>query len=161
MILNSFLIGGHVFAYILSAPIRASIYFYIKRKPLGLQSVLDLLILDLLRLDMFNYTFFIFGFLFPGYFYGQLPYLLSQAILFLLLNSPIYLFGLCQSFLITKAILVFEGSWLLEVSDSKVIWTSRIFALGVSVIRFVGDFKLTTGRQGIMTTFLTNTDSER
>ena len=161
MILNSILFGCHVIVYFLTTPIRASIYFYIKRKPPGLQSVLDLLIIELLRTHFFTYTFFIFCFLFPGFFYGQLPYVLSQVIIFLLYNSSLYFFGLLQSFLVTKAILVFKGQWLNEVSDSTVIWLSRILALVIVTIRFLGDFMVNSSREATMTLFLTSTDSER
>ena len=161
MILNTILVGIHVTVYIFTAPIRASIYFYIKRKPLGLQSVLDLMILDLLRVYMLNYTFMMCFVTFPGYFHGHLPYVTSQVIIFILDNILSYFFGLLQCFLITKAILVFKGYWLNEVPDSSVIWSTRFMALVITIIRFVGDFMVTTSREGNIVRFLTGTNAKR
>ena len=89
----------------------------------GLQSILDLLIIDIVRVQMFNYVFFM-CFLFIGIFHGQLPFLTSQLIVFILQNSDVYVSGLFQCFLVIKAVLIFRGSWMAEVTDS---WILRLY----------------------------------
>ena len=86
----------------------------------GLQSVLDLLIIDIVKVQMFNYVFFI-CFLFIGIFHGQLPFFTSQLIIFILQNSDVYVLGLFQCFLVIKAVLIFRGSWMAEVTDSWIL----------------------------------------
>ena len=89
----------------------------------GLQSVLDLLIIDLVKAQMFNYAFFMCC-LFIGIFHGQLPFFASQLIVFILQNSDVYVLGLFQCFLVIKAVLIFRGSWMAEVTDS---WILRLY----------------------------------
>ena len=111
---------SHLLACIVSIIIRVIIYNYLKKKPPGLQSVLDLLIIDLVRVQMFNYAFFM-CFLFIGILHGQLPFLTAQLIIFILQNSDVYVLGLFQCFLVIKAVLIFRGSWIAEVTDSGIL----------------------------------------
>ena len=157
--LVAILLGGHLFLYFCSLVIRVSIYKYIKKKLPGLQSILDLLILDLIRVQTFNYTFFILVLL-SGYFHGRIPFILSQMMIFIIQNSSVYLFCLYQYLLLIKATLVFKGLWLEHVSDWTIVWTSRVFALVWTSIRFVGDILVQKSRPGPITKFLTGTDQE-
>ena len=111
---------SHLLACIVSIIIRVIIYNYLKKKPPGLQSVLDLLIIDLVRVQMFNYAFFM-CFLFIGILHGQLSFLTAQLIIFILQNSDVYVLGLFQCFLVIKAVLIFRGSWIAEVTDSGIL----------------------------------------
>ena len=149
----------HHLMYVSSTVMQVIMYKYLRNKPPGLQSVLDLLLMDLLRVQMFNYTFFII-FLLCGYFHGHLPYDISQVMIFLSLNVNVCLLGLFQFFLVTKAVMIFRRPWLDEVSDSWVIGFSRSFALMYTFIRFMGDFLTRKVRPGPMTRFLTGTDAE-
>ena len=84
------LIEGHLILYLFSSAIRVSIYRYIKRKLPGLQSILDLLIMDLIKLQTFSYTFFILVLL-TGFFHGEIPFILSQVMIFITQNFAVYL----------------------------------------------------------------------
>ena len=154
------IISGHVTIFCITLTIQISIYRYISKKLQWLQSILDLLILDLLRVQTVNHSIFIF-ILLTGYFHGQIPFLMSQILTFLTINVPIYFFGLCQFFLMVKAVLIFKGYWINDISEVAIIWTSRLFALVIVSLRFVGDFLTQKGnRGGILTKFLTGTDKE-
>ena len=59
-----------------------------------------------------------------------------------------------------KAVLIFKGYWLNDLSEVAIIWTSRIFALAMASLRFVGDFLTQKGNKGLMTNFLTGIDKE-
>ena len=150
----------HCFMYSCFMPMRIIMYQYLQKKPPGLQSVLDLLIMDLLKLQMFNYSVWIL-FLFSGYFHGHLPYSVSQVMISVSLNGNVYLFGLFQFFLLAKSVMIFKRSWIDEISDSWVIGCSRSFALISTFTRFMGDFLTSKGGPaGVMTKFLTGTDSQ-
>ena len=154
------IISGHVTIFCITLTIQISIYRYISKKLQWLQSILDLLILDLLRVETVNHIIFIF-ILLAGYFHGQIPFLMAQILAFLTINIPMYFFGLCQFFLMVKAVLIFKGYWLNDVSEVAIIWTSRLFALVMAILRFVGDIFFTqTQTQGLMIKFLTGIDQE-
>ena len=153
------LLFGHCALYLISMTIRITIYRYIKKKVPGLQSVLDLLMLDLIRVQTFNNTYFI-TMLLTGYFYGQLPNVLAQIMICLSINTAVYIFGMYQFFIIMKAILVFRGSWVADVSDQTILWISRLFAFIWTGSRFFGDFMVPRNRAEAMTKFLTGTDQE-
>ena len=153
------IISGHVTLFCIALTFRISIYRYIRKKLQWLQSILDLLILDLIRVETVNHIIFIF-ILLAGYFHGQIPFLMAQFLTFLTINILMYLFGLCQFFLMVKAVLIFKGYWLNDVSEVTIIWTSRLFALVMASLRFVGDFSTQKGNQGLMIKFLTGIDKE-
>ena len=153
------IISGHVTLFCIALTLRISIYQYIRKKLQSLQSILDLLILDLLRVETVNHIIFIF-ILLAGYFHGHIPFLMAQILAFLTINIPMYFFGLCQFFLMVKAVLIFKGYWLNDVSEVAIIWTSRLFALVIASLRFVGDFVTQKGNQGLMIKFLTGIDKE-
>ena len=153
------LVTVHHLMYVSSTVMQVIMYKYLGNKPPGLQSVLDLLIMDLLRVQIVNYTIFMI-FLLSGYLHGHLPYDISQVIIFLSLNVNAYMLGLFQFFLAAKAVMIFQRSWIDEVSDSWVIGLSRSFALVYTFIRFMGDFLTREVRSGPMAQFLTGTDAE-
>ena len=153
------LIGGHLVLYLFSSAIRVSIYRYIKRKLPGLQSILDLLILDLIRVQASNYTFFII-ILLIGFFHGEIPFVASQVMIFININLAVYLFSLYQGFLLIKATIIFKGFWLADISERTIVWTSRLFAMVWTSIRFLGDFLMQKSRAGPITKFLTGTNQE-
>ena len=160
--ITNILCAGHLVIYIASTSMRTVLYKYLKKKPLGLQSALDHLILDMVKNQMFNYTLFIL-FLFCGLVHGELPYLPSQIFIWILIQSGVYLLGLYQFFLIVKGIIIFRGVWIenLEgLNDDKLAMISRIFASIYTLLRAVGDYFLTTPRNGPMITFLTGTEYE-
>ena len=150
---------GHVLMHLSSSAMRTIIYMYLKKKPPGLQTVLDLLIMDILKVQMLVYSFFM-TFLASGYFHGQLPYLFSQIMIFTQVNGGFYMFGLFQFFLMAKAAMIFKPSILNELSDSWLIGLSRIFATVYTVISFVGDCLILEAKPGVMTKFLTGTDAK-
>ena len=153
------IISGHVTLFCIALTLRISIYQYIRKKLQWLQSILDLLILDLLRVETVNHIIFIF-ILLAGYFHGHIPFLMAQILAFLTINIPMYFFGLCQFFLMVKAVLIFKGYWLNDVSEVAIIWTSRLFALVMASLRFAGDFFLAQKVNQGLIIFLTGIDKE-
>ena len=151
----------HLICYFGTITLKVIIYKYIKKKPLGLQSILDPLILDIIRLQLFNHTFFIFM-LTIGLAHGHLPFLLSQIIIFINVSVNNCIYGLYLYFLTIKALVIFKGGSILEVSDTIIVGLSRISALVVVILRYIGDFWLLDLKPapGIMTKFLTNTDQQ-
>ena len=115
----SILYLSHLICYFGTITLKVIIYKYIKRKPLGLQSILDPLILDIIKCQMFNHTLFNLV-ITIGLVYGQLPFLLSQAIIFINMTANNYIYGLYLFFLTIKALVISKRSWLLEVSDAKI-----------------------------------------
>ena len=157
--LVAILLFSHFALYLISMTIRITIYRYIKKKVPGLQSVLDLLMLDLIRVQTFNNTYFI-TMLLTGYFHGQLPNVLAQIMICLSINTAVYIFGMYQFSIIMKAILVFRGSWVADVSEQTILWISRLFALIWAGSRLFGDSIVPRNRAEAMTKFLTGTDQE-
>ena len=86
-----------------------TIWEYLEKKPLGLQSVLDLLIIDLVRVYFFKFTFWM-GFLFTGFFHGELPTFAAEFIIFILLNLDGAASSLFQNLVIAKFLLIFKGN---------------------------------------------------
>ena len=153
------LLFGHCALYLISMTIRITIYRYIKKKVPGLQSVLDLLMLDLIRVQTFSNTYLV-TMLLTGYFYGQLPNVLAQIMICLSINSAVFMFGMYQFFITMKAILVFKGSWIADVSDQTILHTSRLFASLWTSVRFFGDFMVPRNRPEALTKFLTGSNQE-
>ena len=153
----AFLFFGHLSAYVASMVMRIIIHKYLRRKPPGLQSVLDLLIIDLVSVQMFNYTFFMF-FLLLGILHGHLPFLMSQWIVLILQNSDVYVMGLFQCFLLIKAVVIFKGSWLAEVTDSWILGFYRTSAIVYTFIRYIGDFSIQKPKAGVLNKFLTGAE---
>ena len=54
-----------------------------------------------------------------------------------------------------KSILIFKSVWLSELSDSYVLWISRITAFLLMILRFAGDYLVTKESPGVMIKFLT------
>ena len=141
-----FLVLSLILCFMIKFQISLTMYKYLTKKPLGLQSVLDLLILDMLPVSFFNRTFFTFAFLLPGSLYGQLDFYLAQGIVFVLINGRIYLCVLFQNYLFVKAILIFRGHWLnrsslpltLLFTNFSTRWPSELL-----VIRFFSFSQLT------------------
>ena len=148
---------GHLSAFVASMVMRIIIHKYLRRKPPGLQSVLDLLIIDLVSVQMFNYTFFMI-FLLLGILHGHLPFLMSQWIILILQNSDVYVMGLFQCFLLIKAIVIFRGSWLAEVTDSWILVFYRTSAVVYTFIRCIGDYSIQKPKPGVLNKFLTGTE---
>ena len=145
----------HIICSIISIRLMITIHKYLKKKPLGLQTVLDLLILDMIKVSLFNRTFFNICFILPGSLYGQFDFLTSQIIIFILINTRVILCTLFQNYLVIKSILIFKPYWLMEILDYKVVWSSRIFAFIVAFLRFYGDLLITEKSPGLMTKLLT------
>ena len=147
----------HVLCYLVSLTLRFIIYMYIKKKPLGLQSILDPLILDIVRFQVAAYTFFIL-FALAGITHGQLPFALSQVIIVINNSTNNFVYGLFLYFLVVKALVVFKENWIQEVSDSTNVRVSRVVAFFVAWLRLWGDFSVQEPGPGVMTKFLTGTD---
>ena len=145
----------HLVCYIISIILRIIIYKYIKKKPPGQQSVLDLLILDIISLQAFYSTSFLVVML-VGLLHGQVPFILSQVLILVLTLIPITMSTcLCQCFLIVKAILIFKGHWIADLSDTLVIGTTRLAALIYTTLILLGNYWLQGAKPAAVTVFLT------
>ena len=154
-----FLFFYHVICYIVSNILRVIIYNYIKKKPLGLQSILDPLILDIVRCQIANYAYFML-LLISALAHGQLPFLLSQVIIFISVTLNNYMYGLCLYYLVIKALVIYKGSWILEISDTTIVRLSRILAVIVVNLQHLGDSWLRKPAPGVLTKLLTGTDQQ-
>ena len=141
MTLLSFLGLFNILCNILSSIILVIIYKYVKSKPPGLQTVLDLLILDCVKLGIIKnilQTIIIN----LGVFNGQLNMLAAKILFLVIVNFSALLIAFAQVTVVVKAILVFKGHWLAEVPDIQVIRISRITAGLYAFQRFFIDFWL-------------------
>ena len=141
MNLLSFLGLFNILTNILSSVILVIIYKYVTSKPLGLQTVLDLLILDCVKLGTIKnilQTIIIN----LGVFNGQLNMLAAKILFLVIVNFSALLIAFAQVTVVVKAILVFKGHWLAEVPDIQVIRISRITAGVYAFLRFFIDFWL-------------------
>ena len=154
-----FLFFCHVICYFVSNILRLIIYKYIKKKPLGLQSTLDPLILDIVKCQVVNYTYFMIVIII-GLTYGQLPFLLSQVIIFFTYNFNNYVYGLYLYFLAIKALVIFKGSWILEIPDSTIVGFSRFLAVILVSLKVLGDIWYQKPAPGVLTKLLTGTDQQ-
>ena len=92
--------------------------------------------------------------------HGQLPFLLSQVIIFISVTLNNYMYGLCLYFLVIKALVIYKGSWILEISDTTIVRLSRILAVIVVNLQHLGDSWLTKPAPGVLTKLLTGTDQQ-
>ena len=141
MTLLSFLGLFNILCNTLSSIILVIIYKYVKSKPPGLQTVLDLLILDCVKLGTIKnilQTIIIN----LGVFNGQLNMLAAKILFLVIVNFSALLIAFAQVTVVVKAILVFKGHWLAEVPDIQVIRISRITAGLYAFLRFFIDFWL-------------------
>ena len=121
------------------------IHQYIKKKPPGLQSVLDLLILILMKVTFGHNVVSAIARYFE-HFEGQLDTLTAKLVLFLLVNGGVLQVACLQVLLIVKAILIFKPHWLDDQMDSVVIRKSALFVVSYTSARFLLDFNLTESR---------------
>ena len=108
MIGNTILGVVNCLNYYLAIFLRSTILEYLDKKPLGLQTVLDLLIKDIIWSQMIQSTLWII-FLAAGFLHGQLPILVGEIGLFIFLNWVIVIYAQYQVLLIVKALLIFKG----------------------------------------------------
>ena len=95
-----------------------------------------------------------------GLTYGQLPFLLSQVILFLTYNFNNYVYGLYLYFLAIKALVIFKGGWILEIPDSTIVGFSRFLAVTLVSLKILGDIWYQKPAPGVLTKLLTGTDQQ-
>ena len=126
---------------------------YIKKKPPGLQSVLDCLILELIKLKRLQ-TFLGLTLYFVGILYGQLHPWTAQVMIAVNSNVSVVLFANLQMILVVKAILIFKQEWLLDVPEDEVLLLTRIATVAYAALRFVIDYSL-PARQDFVLEFLT------
>ena len=141
-------------SFIVSTSLLLVIYKYLKGKPPGLQTVLDLLIIDCLRILLFNNVFS--WLLISLGFYGHVNFICSQIIMFIANNSFCFLVAMFQGTIIVKAVLIFRGHWIGDMEDYVAIWLTRIFASMYATIRFLVDL-VPPARPKIVTKLLTGT----
>ena len=116
------------------------IYRYIQSKPLGLQSVLDLLSLDCIRVWI-TYTILANSIIYSGLCYGQFDFTTAQVMVGTSVNVFVLLMALIQVTIVVKAVLIFKGDWLSEISDSNLIWICRLVSVVYVVARFLVDVR--------------------
>ena len=109
---------GHLVCFSISTIFRLIIKRYIGSKPPGHQSVLDLLLLDIMFLQTFLYINFLIVLL-TGLI-GHMPFIASQIMLSFVMIPHVMSTCLSQFFIVCKAILVFRGIWLADLSDLSV-----------------------------------------
>ena len=146
---------GHIVCFTISTIFRHIIKRYIGSKPPGHQSVLDLLILDIIFLQTFYYINFLIV-LFTGLI-GHIPFIISQIMLSFVMIPHVMSTCLSQFFIVCKAILVFRGIWLADLSDLSVKRIARATALVFTCLILYGNYWLQGAKPAVLTTFLTGT----
>ena len=126
---------------------------YTKKKPPGLQSVLDCLILELIKLKRLE-TFLGITLYVSGILYGQLESWTAQVMIAVTSNVSVMLIPNLQMILFVKAILILKPEWLLDVPEDEVLSLTRIATVAYAALRFVSDYSL-PARQDFVLEFLT------
>ena len=146
---------GHLACFTISTIFRLIIKKYIGSKPPGHQSVLDLLLLDIMFLQTFLYINFLIVLL-TGLI-GHIPFIISQIMLSFVMIPHVMSTCLSQFFIVCKAILVFRGIWLADLSDLSVQRMARVTALIFTFLILYGNYWLQGAKPAVLTTFLTGT----
>ena len=114
------------------------IHRYISGKPPGYQSQLDLVIKEFLILNIIrNLTSFVYHLI--GVFVSPIGPITSKILFFIVVNCPRVELSSLQTVFLVKAVLIFRGNWMAEITDSDVIWLSRRFILVYSSITCIVD----------------------
>ena len=146
---------GHLLCFTISIILRHIIRKYIKSKPLGHQSVLDLLLLDIMYLQTFYYTNFLLVMLVGMV--GHIPFIMSQIMLSLVMIPMLISTCLSQLFIICKIILIFRSVWLSDLPDLNITRITRVTAWVCTCLILFGNYRLQGAKPAVLTTFLTGT----
>ena len=146
---------GHLLCFTISIILRHIIKKYIGSKPLGHQSVLDLLLLDIMYLQTFYYTNFLLVMLVGMV--GHVPFIMSQIMLCLVMIPMLISTCLSQLFIICKIILIFRSVWLTDLPDLSVRRITRVTAWVCTCLILFGNYWLQGAKPAVLTTFLTGT----
>ena len=74
-------------------------------------------------------------------------------------SKQLYVWAL-SVLLVIKALVIYKGSWILEISDTTIVRLSRILAVIVVNLQHLGDSWLRKPAPGMMTKLLTGTDQQ-
>ena len=74
-------------------------------------------------------------------------------------SKQLYVWAL-SVLLVIKALVIYKGSWILEISDTTIVRLSRILAVIVVNLQHLGDSWLTKPAPGVLTKLLTGTDQQ-
>ena len=135
---------GYVILGIFATITSASVYLltkvlvYLDRKPIGMQTVIDILLKDIIYLIMVSEIFFTFlATLMNGTF--KMDFIYAFAIILTMRLVLAYLIAALQSFLGVKSLVIFHGPALENYSDHKVQRYTRIFCFSLALLMVVGD----------------------
>ena len=112
---------------------------YIKKKPPGLQSILDCLILELIQWHRLQISVLVVTY-FSGILYGQLDPWTAKALNAVMTNVTILVHAYVQVILFVKAILIFKQGWLEDILEDEVLLLSRIASVAYAALTFVIDY---------------------
>ena len=146
---------GHLLCFTISIILRLIIKNYIGSKPLGHQSVLDILLPDIMFLQTFYYTNFLLVMLVGMV--GHIPFIMSQIMLSLVMIPMLISTCLSQLFIICKIILIFRSVWLSDLPDLNITRITRVTAWVCTCLILFGNYRLQGAKPAVLTTFLTGT----
>ena len=146
---------GHLLCFTISIILRHIIKRYIESKPLGHQSVLDILLPDIMFLQTFYYTNFLLVMLVGMV--GHIPFIMSQIMLSLVMIPMLISTCLSQLFIICKIILIFRSVWLSDLPDLNITRITRVTAWVCTCLILFGNYRLQGAKPAVLTTFLTGT----
>ena len=146
---------GHLLCFTISIILRHIIKKYIGSKPLGHQSVLDILLPDIMFLQTFYYTNFLLVMLVGMV--GHIPFIMSQIMLSLVMIPMLISTCLSQLFIICKIILIFRSVWLSDLPDLNITRITRVTAWVCTCLILFGNYRLQGAKPAVLTTFLTGT----
>lgn len=135
------------------------IHQYIKKKPPGLQSLLDPMISILLKVSVVHNAFIAASRLLQIT-YGHMNISAAKVLFFLQINTGVLQLACFQVILVVKCVLIFRPNWLADQMDSEVLKKSALFVLIYTLARFILDFTLVENGFSNELKLLTGTEVE-
>ena len=110
----------------------AIIIVYLKTKPPGAQTVLDLIALDTCYTQIGTLTIWE-GIVNLGYFNGQADYQAAEGLIATGVFVLEWMIANCQCYIMVNAVLIFKPEWINDTSDEQVMRITRTLAVTYSL----------------------------
>ena len=98
---------------------------YINKKPLGMQSLLDLLILDFIKIRRVQSTLVVYYYI-SHVFDIKVSFMCAKILTMLSVNLMCLINASAQVILTVKAILIFKPEWIGDYEEDEIIVLARI-----------------------------------
>ena len=130
---------------------------YLKNKPDGLQTPLDLSIIDCTR--VWNLRTFITDIaFFSGLIYGQFSHKFALSLLWVQSFLFYSMISIVQITLVLKVVMIFKGHWINDWMDEQVRWICRVVSVGYAGLWFGIDCFGAKARPRFLLTLMTGSN---